>query len=95
MNGLVVLAFNEGGGCEMSHKHTILEITEELWCENMELQLTNIVMDCPVSPSKIVVTTAPLHAGEVFDPHFSNDKVIARFRPNEQGWLDGLMFLGE
>jgi len=48
-----------------------------------------------VQPRKMVVTTHELKEGEIFDPHFSNENVIARFQPNQSGWESGLFFVGE
>ena len=73
------------------HSHKVLEINKFLY--NDGYYATDITMDCPVQPRKVVVTTSHMHVGEEFDPHFSNDIVVARFRPTELGWNDAVRFI--
>jgi len=42
-----------------------------------------IKMDCPVNPEKVVVMRSVII--KEFDPHFSNEEVIAIFKPSEDG----------
>lgn len=75
----------------MKHHHKIIEIVN---CYNFgNIIAYNLVMDCPVQPNKIVVTTCDLKTEDVFDPHFSNEQVIARFQPTEAGWQYAIYFV--
>jgi hypothetical protein len=47
------------------------------------------IMDCPVQPEKIVITKTPIFDGDVFDPHFSNSNVVARF----SNFKDAIIFI--
>ena len=78
----------------MEHKHKILRIDG---VENPDRGLCayRMEMDCPVQSRKCVVTKCRLYYDTEFDPHFSNEDVIARFRPTHDGWQDALRFIGK
>jgi len=54
-------------------------------------------MDCHVQPFKLVVCkeALKLKEGAVFDPHFSNQDMIARFPPTEIGFVLALRIARE
>ena len=54
---------------------------------------SDMIMDCPVQPRKVVVTKCQLIEGTEFDPHFENKEVIARFSPDDFGWQNALNFI--
>ena len=73
------------GKIMIKHEHKILKIIKyEQYRTNAQVYC--IRMDCPVQPLKTVMTTEELKVGQIFDPHFSNPIVIARFAPTDEGW---------
>jgi len=69
----------------MKEHHIVMS---EIITENDKYVAYDLRMDCHVNPHKIVIITkdeTPLLEGEVFDPHFTNPNVIARFSPNTKG----------
>jgi hypothetical protein len=71
--------------------HVIMEIIKQTTIHEKTACLFR--MDCPVQPMKCVVTVCELKVGDTFDPHFSNECVLARFRPNEYGYADAKGYL--
>lgn len=62
----------------------------------LQVQYTNIQVD-RFEKNKIMVVKARLAdflIDKTLDPHFAKDgMVLARFRPTEEGWTDGLVYL--
>ena len=73
------------------HKHKIVKIIRSHTEDG--LTISEIEMDCPVMPMKMLVTKVELKEGEKFDPHFSNEDVVARLRPTLEGWNNGIEFI--
>ena len=74
------------------HTHKVIKINRVEDHYNLRFAW-DIEMDCPVQPRKVVVTECHLEVGDEFDPHFENTDVIARFRPNDDGWDDATAFI--
>ena len=55
--------------------------------ENNNYIAYKLKMDCHVNPNKIVIVpkTVIFQVGQLFDPHFSNLNVLARFSCSDEG----------
>jgi hypothetical protein len=69
----------------MNHEHKIL--FAEILAKKRNSKAYLLGMDCPrVMATKVVVYKGKkLKVGDIFDPHFSNKKVVARFPPTMVG----------
>jgi len=66
--------------------HKIVGIPRSIEEDGCMLAAYWLQMDCHVQPEKIVVYCGRLQKNKVFDPHFSNGYVVARFPTNPTGW---------
>jgi hypothetical protein len=68
----------------MNPHHKVTKIIREADAHRYHVQW--VEMDCPVQPQKIWIITKKIKVNQIFDPHFSNKQVIARYRPTEYGF---------
>jgi hypothetical protein len=74
-----------------NHKHKIIRIRQS-FTEGV-MTLYHLQMDCHDQPEKMVLVKTILLEGHSFDPHFSNEYVIASFQPTAKGWDNGLKLI--
>ena len=79
----------------MQPHHKIIDIRWYFSGQKENASAYWLLMDCPVQPEKIVVVRKGrlMGIGDIFDPHFSNKSVIARFIPDEDGWKCAVDFV--
>jgi hypothetical protein len=68
----------------ISHDHKVMRITDRY--EKDGYYAYTVIMDCHVQPVKVLVLKSPIMEGQVFDPHFTNRDVVARFAPSLTGF---------